>query len=209
RRGGGDPGQGRHRPVGHRRRRDPAGGPVSTAPHGRLRGRSGLAAAALLCAASAALVLLAAGRTWAVRVEDRLAPLPDARTALTGGDLVAWLPSLGWAALAAAAALPAVRGHARRGLGGLLVVAGAAMVLAAGVAGWRTGGAPGWPALGSVGAVAGAVAGGLALTRGGDWPAMGARYERRAAARPRADATPAGREHLLWEALDRGEDPTT
>src|SRR5690606_8624567 len=178
RRGGGDPGQGRHRPVGHRRGRDPAGGPVSAAPRGRLRGRPGLAATVLACAAGAALVLLAAGRTWAVRVADRPAPLPEARTALTGGDRVAWLPSLAWAALAAGAGLPAGRGHAGRGLGGLLAVAGAAMAVAAGVAGERSGSPAGWPALATFGAAAVAAAGGLALTASGDWPAVGARYER-------------------------------
>ncbi|MFS8522148.1 MAG: Trp biosynthesis-associated membrane protein [Micromonosporaceae bacterium] len=203
---------------------------MSAAPRGRLRGRPGLAATVLACAAGAALVLLAAGRTWAVRVADRPAPLPDARTALTGGDLVAWLPSLAWAALAAAAALPAVRGHARRGLGGLLAVAGAAMAVAAGVAGVRAGSPAGWPALATVGAAAVAAAGGLALTASGDWPALGARYERRGAAPPDRGATApdglnrtardghggsapdggtfAGRERQLWEALDRGEDPT-
>jgi uncharacterized membrane protein (TIGR02234 family) len=55
-----------------------------------------------------------------------------------------------------------------------------------------------------------AAAGGLLTAlRGRDWPAMGARYERRS----RQSAPAAGPIHgagtvEAWDALDRGEDPT-
>jgi hypothetical protein len=176
-----------------------------------------LAVAVLMCAAGAGLVSLAAGRTWTVRVEDRPAPLPDARTALAGADLLPWLPALGWASLAAAGALLALRGYARRGVGCLLAAAGVVMSLAAVWGSLRPDSNPGWPALGLLGSVMVVVAGWLASARGRDWPALGARYERGGTPAPPAPAPPGDlsgpgprpdREKEMWDALDRGEDPT-
>jgi Tryptophan-associated transmembrane protein (Trp_oprn_chp) len=85
----------------------------------------------------------------------------------------------------------AARGAMRRVVGGLLVLAGVLAVIL-GLQG------------GSVAAVAGGtctLAGGAwAAWRGPGWSRMSSRYERAAD----ADDSP----HALWDALDRGEDPT-
>lgn len=159
--------------------------------------RRELAVAVVLCAAGAVAVLLAARQTWAVALVQRPPPLPELRDAQTGGDLRPWLPALGWVALAGGGALLAVRGVARRVLGGLLVLAGAAV----GAGALSVGG--GWPLLAAAGGLAVAAAGAVTIIRGGRWPSMGARYERPARAR-RQPGDPA----RLWQALDRGEDPT-
>jgi hypothetical protein len=162
-----------------------------------MTGRRELTLVVLLCAAAAALVLVAASRTWTVEVTVRPAPLPELRTEQTGGALRPWLPALGWVALAGAGALLAVRGTARRLLGGLLVSTGAGVAVGAlTVSG-------GWPVLAAVGGVAVVVAGALTIARSGHWPAMGTRYER-----PARNRHHAAHPEQLWEALDRGEDPT-
>jgi Tryptophan-associated transmembrane protein (Trp_oprn_chp) len=161
-------------------------------------GRRGFALVVVVCAAAAVLVLLVAGRTWTVELVTRPAPLPELRTAHTGGALRPWLPALGWVALAGAGTLLATRGVARRAVGGLLVLAGAGV--AAGAATALTGG---WPALAAAGGLVIAAAGGLAVRYGRAWPAMAARYER-----TRAPAQAHDGPERLWEALDRGEDPT-
>jgi Tryptophan-associated transmembrane protein (Trp_oprn_chp) len=159
--------------------------------------RRELAVAVLLCAAGAAAVLIATRQTWAVELTQRPAPLPELREEQTGGGLRPWLPALGWAALAGAGALLAVRRVVRRVLGGLLVLAGAAMVPGAlTISG-------GWPLLAAAGGLAVAAAGALTIARGARWPSMGARYDR--PARTRHDSTDPAQ---LWQALDRGEDPT-
>jgi uncharacterized membrane protein (TIGR02234 family) len=75
-------------------------------------------------------------------------------------------------------------------------------------------------AVGLLGAVLLGLTGALAVVRGGVWPAMGSRYDRpskkarQADSESPADGTnpPAERrgtgQRSLWEALDRGEDPT-
>jgi hypothetical protein len=167
-----------------------------------LTGRRGLVVAVLLCAAGAGLVLLAASRGWAVEVTQRPSPLPELRVSRSGGDLRPWLPALGWVALAGAGALLATRSALRRVVGGLLVLAGAgAAVAAMTVPGVGVG--AGWPLLAAAGGLAVVAAGVLTTARGGRaWPAMGARYERAtsSATRPGTDG--------MWDALDRGEDPT-
>lgn len=162
-----------------------------------MSGRRELTVTVLLCAAGAAALLVASRQPWAVEVTPRPAPLPELRTEQTGGSLRPWLPALGWVGLAGAGALFAVRGILRRMLGGLLVLAGAAVVPGAlTVSG-------GWPVLAAAGGLAVVAAGTVTIARGTRWPSMGARYERPAQTRDRP-ADPA----RLWQALDRGEDPT-
>ncbi|WP_162795411.1 Trp biosynthesis-associated membrane protein, partial [Nonomuraea lactucae] len=61
-----------------------------------------------------------------------------------------------------------------------------------------------WPALSGLGAALMAAAGVIAVVRGGRWAGMSDRYERDAAGRrPRATG-----DRALWDALDRGDDPT-
>lgn len=50
-------------------------------------------------------------------------------------------------------------------------------------------------------AVAGFIGAALVLTKGGQWPGFGTRFERNA---DDAETTP----KQMWESLDRGEDPT-
>lgn len=162
------------------------------------------------CAAAAAIVLWATGRDWLVEVVPRPAPLSDQVHRQTGGQLRGWLPALGWVALAAAGALLATRGLLRRLTGVLLVLTGAGLALGSASLAVRDQVSPGWPVLASVAGAVVAVAGGLALWRGAGWPTMGARYERGTAPPRPAGAPPGrpGRSEDLWEALERGEDPT-
>ncbi|HEY8472971.1 MAG TPA: Trp biosynthesis-associated membrane protein [Natronosporangium sp.] len=175
-----------------------------------MTGRRQLAITVGLCAVGAAAVLIAAAQTWQVEVSQRPAPLPALRDVQTGGALRPWLPAVGWVALAGAGALLALRGTARRLLGGLLLVAGVVIVPGAlTVAG-------GWPVVAAVGGLAVAAAGAVTVLRSGRWPAMGARYERPAHSATAGHPDPGGQPDTteqpdpaqLWQALDRGEDPT-
>ena len=80
-------------------------------------------------AVGAAIVLLAARQGWArvVTIEPR--PLPTSRIAVRGQDLVPAAGALGLAALAGLAAVLATRSLARRIVGGLLTLFGAAIVV--------------------------------------------------------------------------------
>ncbi|REE99750.1 TIGR02234 family membrane protein [Thermomonospora umbrina] len=189
------------------------------------------AAAALLCAVGAGLVLLAGGREWAaVRARGAITPIGQD---LTGGDLSGAATALGWAGLAALAALFATRGPARAAVGALLVLIGGGIGFTAVTAADRPhvldvaaerstllqlGGDPtvtttAWWTVSLAGGVLLALAGALALTRGSRWPGMSARYDRPGTGRASAEASggagaapddPA----RLWKSLDRGEDPT-
>lgn len=176
--------------------------------------RRALAVAVLLCAAGAGLAVFAATRVWSVEVTARPTPLPALRVTHTGGDLLPWLPALAVVGLAGAGAVLATRAAVRRVVAVLLLLVGL------GVAGGGAYGAtaldradagPTWPALCALGGLL--AAGGAALTalRGYDWPGLGARYERRAG---RGVGAPIGSRAggrgttYVWDALDRGEDPT-
>jgi hypothetical protein len=160
-----------------------------------------LVTAVLVCAGGAAAALLAARATWVVEVTSRPAPFPAERTGVTGGSRQPWVPALAWVALAGAGALLATRAAVRRAVGVLLAVAGVGIAVAAGVAGGDSVLAP---AAAAGGGLAVAVAGALAVARGHRWPAMGSRYQRRVSSRVPGDGSPG----QLWDALDRGEDPT-
>ncbi|WP_244945180.1 Trp biosynthesis-associated membrane protein [Couchioplanes caeruleus] len=169
----------------------------------------------LCCAAGAGLALYGITRAWAVEVTTRPG-LPDLTTARTGADLAPWVVGLALVALAGGGALLATRGTARRGLGALLALTGAAVV--AGAVGGRTGadaGAAGaggtlWPVVCVLGGLLVVAGGWRALRHGHEWPSMGARYERRPAT---ATPPPANEDERVdtrtaWDALDRGDDPT-
>ncbi|MFE9958702.1 Trp biosynthesis-associated membrane protein [Micromonospora sp. NPDC005299] len=175
------------------------------------RGRRELTYAVLLCLAGAGLAFWAVTRTWSVEVTAR-GSLPPSRHARTGAELLPWVSALALVGLAGAGAVLATRGRVRRLLGGLLALIGLGVAAGGGYGLTESGVSRQWPALVLAGGLV-LVAGGLfTALRGGDWPAMGARYERRAE-RP---AGPAGEDRPAvergtrdaWEALDRGEDPT-
>jgi uncharacterized membrane protein (TIGR02234 family) len=204
-----------------------------TAAAGPAPDRRSLALMLLFAVAGAAVVLLAAGRTWS---RGEVAFQTSALHVSATGSQTTGLPSaLALVGLAAAVAVFAVRGLGRRLIGGLLAlsgaaVAGACFTAATGSAALdhRAAAAVGltsatathvthaaWPWAGALGGVLLFLAGLLVIARGRDWPGMSSRYEaperRRVGAGPsatraaaRPDATPAD----YWKALDRGEDPT-
>jgi hypothetical protein len=162
----------------------------------------GRSLAVVACAAGAGLALLAAGRTWAHVTVLRPAPLPPLYEARTGTALLPWLSALGLVALAGAGALLATRGLVRAAVGVLLLLSG--LGLAAGALSRLAAGAsPGWPLVTALGGLVVAGSGVLTVVRGRDWPGMGARYDR--PARPSGEPRGAAQ---IWDALDRGEDPT-
>jgi uncharacterized membrane protein (TIGR02234 family) len=190
-------------------------------------------------AAGAGAVLLAAGREWATVRFSAAVPSGGhgpAGTALTGGDLVPFLGPAALAALAAVVAVLATRGRARRVVGGVLAILGAAIAAAplpsvtgdrvvrlalernpfAGVLDgpvaqsevvWA------WPALTVLGGVVLLAGGVVAALRGGRWTGMSSRYDRQGSTTGGSEArgAPPGpaSDRELWDALDRGTDPTT
>jgi hypothetical protein len=169
-----------------------------------LRSRRGFALVVVACAVASALVLLGASRTWSEVVNERPLPFPPLVTKHTGAGLEPWLPALAVVGLAGAGALVATRGLARAILGGLLIILGAVIVTLA-LLPFAGGADPLWPL---VCAACGTVIGlaGLATSFSfAAWPVMGARYERSA---PPPVARKPATQAELWDALDRGEDPT-
>ena len=161
--------------------------------------RRELTVAVLASAAGAALVLLAGSRVWRHLVTERAAPLPPLTQGRTGSALQPWLPALALVAFAGAGALLATRGGARLAVGGLIALCGAAAVGTAAVA---AAGSNGWPLVAIGGGLLVLAAGVAAVVRGVRWPSMGARYDRSRPVPPSASGPG------LWDALDRGEDPT-
>jgi hypothetical protein len=182
----------------------------------------------LVLAAGALLLLLASSMTWAVAtttIAGASVPL-DGATCLPGARAVALL------ALAAIGGLLAARGVLRL-LIGLLVTAVSLLVMAACVSALRNGFAdvaaaalpvsvdgsaavvmnrsvlP--PLLALMGLLLVAVGGLVAVLTSRRWPTLGSRYERPTpagtAVAESADQSRSGAD--LWNALDRGEDPTT
>lgn len=195
--------------------------------------RTPLAAALLSGALGAAVVLVAAGRTWA----EGEAPTPVGDTVLpvtAGGRDVTGMPSaLAIVGLAALVAVFAVRRAGRTVVAALLTLSGVGVIVASALGASDTAAlddqaatAAGltdaavdavshtaWPWVSLAGGVLLLCAGLLALRYGSGWPAMSGRYERpgssAAAARPRRAApVDPERPEELWKALDRGEDPT-
>ncbi|MEU7753974.1 Trp biosynthesis-associated membrane protein [Micromonospora sp. NPDC049171] len=185
-------------------------------------GRRELTYAVLLCLVGAGLALWAATRIWSVELTARPAPLPPVRDTHSGAGLLPWLPALALVTVAGGGAVLATRGRLRRVLGALLgvlalaVAAGGGYGLVVDVEGSVS---RQWPALCLLGGLLAAVGGFWTASRGGGWPAMGARYERPARTAREAASAPAGasepsapmagrRTTEAWDALDRGEDPT-
>ena len=186
-----------------------------------MRGRRGLRTAVLLCLLGAFVVLVAAGRPW-VSVEVPASPLAEARTDThTGTDLVPGLSALGLVGLAGVVALAATRRTGRVLVGAVLVATGGGVVAAV-LSAFSTALAEElpdqptdavatltvWSVLTGLGGVLLVAAGLLTVARGRSWAELGQRYEAPAGAAQQAPSeqpTDKG----LWEALDRGEDPTT
>lgn len=195
------------------------GGPGGTA-------RRELRLAVLLSLAGSGLVLLAASRTWLAYELPEAPPLPSSTERLTGALLVPGARPLALVALAGVAALFAARRGGRVLVGALVLLAGVGIValdvrllldrrgtvqraeLRRQVA-LHVPQAPQlgpWPWLCLLGGLLVAAAGGLVAVRGRSWASLSAAYD---APVPRREAAaPAVTDKGVWDALDRGEDPT-
>ncbi|MEU1685170.1 Trp biosynthesis-associated membrane protein [Micromonospora sp. NPDC005707] len=175
------------------------------------RGRRELTYAVLLCLAGAGLAFWAVTRTWSVELTPR-GSLPPGRHARTGAELLPWVSALALVGLAGGGAVLATRGRVRRLLGGLLALLGLGVAAGGGYGLTESGVSRQWPALVLAGGLVLVAGGLLTALRGGSWPAMGARYERRAGgpAERAGEDRPAVERGTrdAWDALDRGEDPT-
>lgn len=184
---------------------DPQTGVDPSPTTGRGSQWRGIAASMGVLIIGAATVLVAGGRVWELADGSRVGAPTAAPYDIGTSPGQGWSHALGLLALAAVLAVFATRGRWRTVIGA--IVAAAALLTAAMVAATevlvtmnehhRTS----WPLV-AIGGCLAVFAGALAvLTRGSTWPSMSNRYEReaRAAAKP---LTP-------WEAIDRGEDPTS
>jgi uncharacterized membrane protein (TIGR02234 family) len=172
------------------------------------------------------MVLFAVGRTWVEITARRASPLPDVTVALSGRDLTPLVAGLGIVGLAGVVGLLATRRWGRLAVAAVVALSGLGVLAssltwlaapgaaeagdlltesgrAAGAAAVTATAHPGWPLLAATGGVLLALGGLAALVRSRVWPTMSARYETPAARaeRPRTDAA-------VWDALDRGDDPT-
>jgi hypothetical protein len=185
-------------------------GPVSASTP-----RRELATVVIVSAASAGFALFAASRSWSVDLMARPAPLPPATVSRSGSSYVPALTALALVALAAAGATVATRGRGRILVGLLQTVVGLALVTASVIALPQVSGSgAAWAVACAVAGLVVIAAGALVLRRGRTWPSLGTRYERAAGRRsPRGgDTTRAERsgnaDSEVWDAIDRGEDPT-
>ena len=185
-----------------------------------MRARRELGLAVLLCLVGASLVLGAAAAGWIVVQLAPAPPLPTRTTRLTGTALVP-VRSLGLLALAGVVALLATKRIGRAVVGAILVLAGSgiavlsvgvglhprARAVEAGIVGGTlsTTAAP-WVAV--AGGALIALAGVLVAVRGRRWAAMSDRYDNPSARRAAPAANEPLGERALWEALDKGHDPT-
>ncbi|SHM36942.1 Trp biosynthesis-associated membrane protein [Cryptosporangium aurantiacum] len=183
----------------------PSAPPGQSEPPGS---RRALTVSVLAAVVGGAAAYFTTGRVWASETVERVAPLPPDTVHTTGRDLVPWAAAAALVGAAGGLALLATRGRGRLAVAALLTVAGLA-VAAGGVRGLAGDTTFVWPLLCVAGGVLVLAAGVVALARGRGWAAMGARYD---APAPRAkapaavgpDAPPAA----MWDALDRGDDPT-
>jgi uncharacterized membrane protein (TIGR02234 family) len=190
--------------------------------------------AALACdVLGAAGALLAATRPWQVVRLRQPPPLPDELLSLSGRTVDAAVTALAVVALAGAVAVLATRGAARRVVGVVLVLAGGAVVWravaassAVSAARARTlllqhhpgapigsGNAPHvsssllWPIVTVICGSLILVAGVLVSARGHRWASLSSRYESQTADAG-AEGGTARAAASMWNALDRGDDPT-
>jgi uncharacterized membrane protein (TIGR02234 family) len=192
--------------------------------------RRELGSAVLLVLAGAVLLLVATAGAWVTGVQTQPPPLPSPAVQVGADEAAGPVRALGLVVLAAVPALAATRRTGRTVVGLLLVLAGAG----AGAAAVRVLAGPdalvasgvdevavtSRPLLALAGSLVTIAAGAVVTARGRRWAALSRRYEAPAARGAGADgarAEPAGASTVppepteapeLWDALDRGEDPT-
>ncbi|MFD1147472.1 Trp biosynthesis-associated membrane protein [Saccharothrix hoggarensis] len=123
----------------------------------------------------------------------------DASADRSGADVLPALTPLALLCLAAIAAVVALSGWVRRVLGVVVLLAGATAAFQA----VGTDGPPTGLGLVFAGAVSVVAAGAVLVVRGSAMPRLGAGYQAPGAAAKTADP-----ERDLWNALERGDDPT-
>lgn len=206
-----------------------------TAPGPGLRARQELRLAVLLCVVGAAVVLLTTSRDWLRVSLPQAHPLPTTVEHLAGGALVPGARPLALVGLAGVAALFAARRSGRILVGMLVLLAGAGVVILTGRLIADSAGSvarlelarsvrlPGvgrphlgpWPWLCLAGGLLIATAGLLVSVRGRRWATLSSAYDAPSGT-PSARRLPEGSEpepaevgeKAVWDALDRGEDPT-
>jgi hypothetical protein len=155
--------------------------------------------ALLLLLVGSALTLLAASRTWVTRTVDHGPALPLETIRRTGLALEPGLRPAALVGLASVLAVVATRAWGRTAIGLIATWAGG---LALGASLQH---APGvWSLASALGGLLVAVGGVLTMLRGHRWGGLSEAYRTPAARAEHAPATDKG----VWDALDRGEDPT-
>ncbi len=202
--------------------------PPATSPS-RSNGTREKIVAALLAAAGAGLILASDGRGWATATVTA----PVRLSVQTSGSNLTSLPyALGLAGLAGAVALFAVRRIGRYLVGAVLLGAGAGTVAAVATNLGRLDSAQlartaeqtlgasaaqlgpvsntAWPYVTLAGGVLVAFAGALTLVRGRSWTGLSNRYERNTSAAASTPSPAADEQSArdLWDAINRGTDPT-
>lgn len=199
-----------------------------------MRERGPFAAALLLIVIGGSGALLISTRHWQSAVLPRQRPLADDVLDLTGRTVDAAATALALVALAGVVAVLATRGLSRRLVGAVLAVAGLVLVWRS-LAGLRALGAarvraldgathsgvgvdpsvrpqvtvhPLWPVLSGGCGLLVAIAGLLVAARGQAWAGLSARYESSSAESSAESSLPQPGDVALWNALDRGDDPT-
>lgn len=175
----------------------------------------------VLLAGAAVLGLVAAGRPWATAIDP--AALTAVATSVSGTDLVPFASPVFLVALAAALVVPVMQVVGRRIVGTVVALLALALVVASmrvaadldGAARRFIGGgnlavttSVAWPIGTAVVAAVVAVAAVLIIVGAPAWPGLSTRYERRSARRASSDAE-RNRGRDTWDALDRGDDPTS
>jgi uncharacterized membrane protein (TIGR02234 family) len=194
--------------------------------------RRELRLAVLLCLLGSALVLYAVDRTWFSVAEGQQVSIDAVRTVVKGHRIVSGAQALGYVGLAGVVALAATRRTGRVLVGLLVLSAGVGVVVVIaralgaglserGVGALRPGGcgvgsggclaaftdpkvSAGWAWLALAGGVLLALSGLLVTVRGRRWAALSSSYSPPAARAVEPPVTDKG----VWDALDRGEDPT-
>lgn len=200
--------------------------------------RRELRLAVLLCLLGSGLVLFAVSRTWVTFVFPSTITTTGLSHAVGGGKIVGGAQAFGYVGLAGVLAVAATRRWGRVVVGAVLAVAGVGVVVAVGralagglavralsysdvagscgsgvsdaaclraasaFAGFTVSESPLWAWATIVGGTLLAGSGGLVAVRGRRWAALSAAYEAPAALPPVTDKG-------VWDALDRGDDPTT
>lgn len=196
-----------------------------------MTGRARFVATLTLLLVGGAGALLVSGRAWQRIVAPRPRPFTDEVVSASGRTLEPAVAALALVALAGIVAALATRGIARRIVGGVLALLGAAMIWRALVAtsavapsrarslvtDARTGAGlePGvvprvgvhvtWPLLAALCGLAVLSGGVLLAVWGQRWARLSGRYE---APQTRAEVERQRSDAMLWSALDRGHDPT-